>query len=222
MIELVQFPWSPFCIVQRRILEFSGASFKITNISSSDRSLVWKLSQEQYYGVPIVRDGRRVVFESGDDSQDIAKYLDEKLKLGLFPPQLEGLQSLLWRNIESHIEDSTFRLNDIHWKEFVPKSEHVAFVRHKERKFGRGCLDRWRREQKEWLAKLETDLIPYEQMLQHQPFLLGERPRFVDFELFGMLGNFLFTGHYRLPKAHKQIQRWYRRMTEVQFENPCA
>ena len=32
MIELIQFPWSPFCIVQRRILEFSGAPFKITNI----------------------------------------------------------------------------------------------------------------------------------------------------------------------------------------------
>ena len=24
MIELIQIPWSPFCIVQRRILEFAG------------------------------------------------------------------------------------------------------------------------------------------------------------------------------------------------------
>ena len=85
MIELIQFPWSPFCIVQRRILEFSGAPFKITNIPSTDRSLVWKLTKQRYYGVPIIRDGRTVVFELSDDSQVIAKYLDAKLQLGPFP-----------------------------------------------------------------------------------------------------------------------------------------
>ena len=37
MIELVQVPRSPFCIAIRRILEFSGARFKITNIPSGDR-----------------------------------------------------------------------------------------------------------------------------------------------------------------------------------------
>jgi glutathione S-transferase len=42
MIELVQFSWSPFCIVQRRILQFSGTPFKIIDIPSTDRSLVWK------------------------------------------------------------------------------------------------------------------------------------------------------------------------------------
>ena len=84
MIELIQFPWSPFCIVQRRILEFSGAPFKITNIPNHDRSLVWKLTKERYYGVPIIKDGKNVVFELNDDSQVIAKYLDEELGLGTF------------------------------------------------------------------------------------------------------------------------------------------
>src|SRR5882672_10117053 len=32
MIELIQTPWSPFCLVQKRILEFSGQRFKITNV----------------------------------------------------------------------------------------------------------------------------------------------------------------------------------------------
>ena len=57
MIELIQFPWSPFCLVQRKILEFSGAPFKITNTSVWDRSLVWRLTRGRYYGVPIIRDG---------------------------------------------------------------------------------------------------------------------------------------------------------------------
>jgi glutathione S-transferase len=217
MIELIQFPWSPFCIVQRRILEFSGAPFKITNIPSTDRSLVWKLTKHRYYGVPIIRDGRQAVFELNDDTQVIAKYLDQKLQLGLFPFVLEGVQSLLWRNIESEIEGATFRLNDIYWKEFVPPGEHLAFLRHKERKFGRGCLEQWRQNQRDWLKQLEQKLLPYEEMLTHHAFLLGAEPHFVDFDLFGMLGGFLYSGHYELPKAHPHVKEWHRRISRLKI-----
>ena len=215
MIELIQFPWSPFCIVQRRILEFAGVRFKITNIPSQDRSLVWKLTKQRYYGVPIIKDGRNVVFEINEDSQVIAKYLDEELELGLFPSQWRGVQSVLWRFIENEIEGSTFRLNDIYWKENVPAPEQLDFLRFKERKFGRGCIDQWCKEQKFWLKQLEERLIPFEIILTHQPHLLDDRPRFVDFDLFGMLENFLYSGHYRLPERHKQIQAWHRRMKTV-------
>ena len=93
MIELIQIPWSPFCLVQRRILEFAGAKFKTVNIPSSDRSLIWKLTKEKYYAVPVIKDGAKVVFESGDDTQDIAKYLDTKFQLGLFPPNAKANSS---------------------------------------------------------------------------------------------------------------------------------
>jgi glutathione S-transferase len=215
MIELIQFPWSPFCIVQRRILEFSGAPFKITNIPSQDRSLVWKLTKQRYYGVPIICDGKNVIFEVADDSQVIAKYLDEELELDLFPSKWRGVQSVLWKFIESEIEGATFRLNDIYWKEFVPPREQLQFLRHKERKFGRGCIEQWRKEQNMWLKKLEERLIPFEIILSHQPFLLDERPRFLDFDLFGMLENFLFSGHYELPERHKEIREWHAKMAKI-------
>ncbi|HEY4952513.1 MAG TPA: glutathione S-transferase [Verrucomicrobiae bacterium] len=212
MIELIQFPWSPFCIVQRRILEFAGAPFKITNIPSQDRSLVWKLTRQRYYGVPTLKDGKNVIFEINEDSQVIAKYLDEELELGLFPSQWRGVQSVLWRFIESEIEGPCFRLNDIYWKENVSSSEQLQFLRYKERKFGRGCIDQWRKEQKIWLKRLEDRLIPFEIILSHQQFLLDDQPHFVDFDLFGMLENFLYSGHHKLPVRHKQIQQWHRRM----------
>ena len=44
------------------------------------------------------------------------------------------------------------------------------------------------------------------------PFLLGSRPLFVDFDLCGMLSNFLFSGHYELPAAHTQLRDWYPRI----------
>ena len=128
MIELIQFPWSPFSIPSRRILEFSG----------------------------VIRDGAKVVFDDTDDQQIVAKYLDQILKLGLFPAEFEGVQSLLWRTIENEIEGATFRLNDSHYREFVKPAEQLQYLRFKERKFGRGCIDQWRKDQKVWLKKLET------------------------------------------------------------------
>src|SRR3954471_572574 len=160
MIELIQFPWSPFCIVQRRILEFSGTRFKLTNIPNGDRSLVWRLTRERYYGVPIIRDGKSVIFEVGDDSQVIAKYIDAKLKLGLFPWELEGVQRILWRYIENEIEGPGFRLNDVYWREMVPPRDRLRFVRHKERKFGRGCITEWRSRKRELLGQLADALVP--------------------------------------------------------------
>jgi glutathione S-transferase len=215
MIELIQFPWSPFCIVQRRILEFAEVPFKITNVPNHDRSLVWKLSRERYYAVPIVRDGKTVVFEISEESQVIGKYLNDKFQLGLFPQEHRGVQIVLWRYIENEIEGPCFKLNDIHYRDIVPKRDQLPFLRHKERKFGKGCIENWRTHRRDLLKELEQKLIPFEQMLVVKPFLLDWRPRFVDFDLYGMLSNFLYSGNYKLPAAHTGIEHWYERMSQI-------
>jgi glutathione S-transferase len=215
MIELVQFPWSPFCLVQRRILEYSGTPFKIVNIPPQDRSLVWKLTRQRYYGVPTLMDGRTDVFEVNEDSQVIAKYLDSKLGLGLFPAELEGVQNILWRFIENDIESAAFRLNDIYYQEHVRAADQLQYLRFKERKFGRGCIDQWRADRRQWLQKLEASLMPFEEMLMHRSFLLGDSPRFVDFDLFGMLQNFLYSGHYKIPSCHREIRDWHARISTL-------
>jgi glutathione S-transferase len=217
MIELIQIPWSPYCLVQRRILEFSGAPHKVTNVPPSDRSLVWKLTRQRYYQVPIVRDGRNVIFEIDDNSQVIGKYLDAKLKLNLFPKQWDGLQRILWRYIDNDVEGMTFRLNDAHFQEFVPAAEQLNYRRFKERKFGRGCIEQWRASHKDLQAQLATLLIPFEQMLATRPFLLDDQPRFVDFDLWGILANFLYSGSYRLPANHPKLKAWYRRINGAQL-----
>jgi glutathione S-transferase len=213
MIELIQFPWSPYCIVQRRLLEFSGVRFKTTNVSSADRSRVWKLTRQRYYQLPVLRDNGQVLFEVDENSQVIAKYLNEKLGLGLFPEEWRGVQTLLWQHIEGEVEGLGFKLNDSHWREFVPARDQLGYLRHKERKFGRGCLEGWAAQRKPMLAELAARLAPYEQMLATRPFLLARRPLFVDFDLCGILGNFLYSGHYRLPATHPRLQAWYQRMT---------
>lgn len=204
-------------MVQKRILEYSGVRFKIVNIPNGDRSLVWRLTKERYYQVPVLKDGRNIIFEVDETSQVIAKYLDDRLQLGLFPRELEGVQSLVWRYIESEVEGAGFRLNDIYWQEFVAASDRLRFLRHKERKFGRGCIEQWDGQQKQLLQQLAASLLPFEEMLIHQPFLLETQPRFVDFDLFGILSNFLYSGHYALPAEHTQLKEWFDRMKTLKL-----
>ncbi len=215
MIELIQISYSPYCLVQRRLLEYARAAFRVVNIPNGDRSLVWRLTKRRYYQVPIVRDGRTVVFETDDDSQVIAKYLDAKLGLGLFPPEWDGVQSVLWRYFEREIEGIGFKLNDVYFRENLPQAEWLNFIRHKERKFGRGCLAQWRAEQSQLLAEFEARLCPCERMLSHRPYLLGDSPLFVDFDLYGMLANFLYSGHYRLPAKHDRLAAWHARIRKL-------
>lgn len=215
MIELIQVPFSPFCLVQRRILEFAGGEFKTVDIGYSDRSRVWKLTRQRYYNVPIVHDGRTVVFETTEDSQIVAKYLNEKYQLDLFPKAFRGIDRILWRFIEDQIEAPCFKLNDIHWEELIPKAERLDFLRHKERKYGRGCLESWRERQPALIAELTQKLLPFETMLAEHPFLLYNEPHFIDFDLWGMLACFLYTGHYELPAVHTYLNGWYGRMSKL-------
>jgi len=216
MIELIQFPWSPFCLVQRRILEFAGAPHKVTNVpSNTDRSLVWKLTKQRYYQVPVLRDGRNVVFETAENSQVIAKYLDDRLQLGLFPHDLDGLQDIVWRYIENEVEAFTFKLNDAYFEEFVPRADQLNYRRFKERKFGRRCLEQWREQENSLRMELEARLVPFEQMLAHREFLLDAQPRFVDFDLWGMLANLKYSGHHDLPRAQVRLGDWYARMSTI-------
>lgn len=215
MIQLYQFAWSPYCLVIRRMLEYGRIGFRAVNVSARDRSVVWRLTKERYYQLPVMKDGRQVLFETGPDSQVLAKYLDSKFGLGLFPVGWEGVQDLLWRYFENDVEGVTFKLNDAYWREFVPAADRCSYVRHKERKFGRGCLEDWLRDQTELLGQLETLLLPAEQMLATRAYLLADRPLFVDFCLHGMLANFLYSGHYELPAAHGRLSDWYGRMARA-------
>jgi len=215
MIELIQVPWSPYCLVQQRILEFARVPHRIINASSTDRTIVWKLTKERYYQVPVLRDGRNVLWETDDNSQVIAKYLDDRFQIGLFPHHLDGVQDLLWRYIENDVEGLTFKLNDTYFTEFVKKAEQMNYRRHKERKFGRHCLELWREQEQSLRLQLQTLLVPFEQMLAHREFLLEAQPRFVDFDLWGMLANLKYSGHHELPAAHPRLRNWYARMSTI-------
>lgn len=217
MITLVQIPWCGFCLVQKKILDYIGVKYKTKTIPCFDRSYIWKITKNRYYQVPVLIDGKTAIFETDDDSQIIAKYLDGKFNIGLFPKKFAGVQNLIWRHIEHDVEEICSKLNDIYYTEFVPKEERMIYLRDKERTHGKSCIEEWKLEQKALLLELEKRLWFYEQMLSERDFLLDVKPVFIDFDLHGILEMFLYTGHYELPKNHNRLIQWYDRMDKISF-----
>src|SRR5260221_859381 len=190
MLTLIQFPWSPFCITIRRVLERHRIPHRIKNISSHDRSDVVRATRGHGFTVPCVVDGKTAVADTSDYGQEVARYVDRRFKLGLFPKDKDGIQSILARYIEGNLEDIGFRINDSYMIPTRPLVERVMVTRHKERKFGRGCVQQWTKDR----AKLNTQfaelLQPMDNILASSPYLAGDRPVFVDNDLYGIVGNY--------------------------------
>lgn len=214
-MNLIQLPFSPFCISIRRMLDWAGASYRITNVSYADRRAVVAATRGAYYLVPVLVDGRKAVWDKTDFGQEVARYVDRKFQLGCFPPALDGLQRVLSQHMENDVEGAAFRIDDAHMISTLPLYERTMAIRHKERKFGKGCVESWRSHLKWWQQQLHDALVPYDQMLDYQRFLLGGRPHFVDFDLYGMLGKYLFSGKTKLPADLRHLRRWHEAMTEL-------
>src|SRR5687768_4201177 len=192
-ITFVQAPHSPYCISIRKAFQAAGTDVTIYDTSLGRREAVMELTDAAYYFVPVVVDADRApavaVYEGRDEGTDVARYIDARLGLGLFPTDREGLQDILVPYIETQVEDVASRLDDA----FLSPSgtdpvERGTLIRHKERKFGRGCVDQWRAQAPQLLARLVEVLTPLDTILSRDPYLLGDRPTFADFALYGVLG----------------------------------
>ena len=133
-----------------------------------------------------------------------------------FPERLAAPQlSLAIDWLENEVEARTFRLADIQW---LPTLTDVAqrgmVIRHKERKFGRGCIEAWRAQAGTIRAELDALLERCVQTLRHQPWLLGDAPVYADFLFYGMLGNLTHRGWNTLSPAQTPLAEFQR--------NACA
>lgn len=215
MMTLVQMPFSPFCIGIRRMLDWAGAKYHVVNVSYSDRRAVVKATRGEHYQVPVLVDGKKVVWDKTDLGQEVARYVDAKFNLGCFPSSLDGLQRIIAQHIENDVEGPAFRVNDVFMLPTLPLYERTMAIRHKERKFGKGCVESWRSHLEWWTRQFHDALLPYEAMLAHNEFLLDGRPHFVDFDLHGVIAFYLFTGRPKLPAGLKNLRRWHVLMTEL-------
>lgn len=217
-MTLYELHHSPFCIPIRRILDAARVPYQSVAVPNHDRSELLRLTGGAYYEVPMLEHEGRVIFESGLDTQDLPRYVDNAFCGGrLFPTRHEGLQAILIAHLENEVEGATFRLADIY---YVPSiSDPLArgmVIRHKERKFGRGCVDAWRRDRDTLWHNALRILTPFDQMASQSPFLLGGQPVYADFLLYGILGNLTCHNWNPFPPL-PALQAWRQRMEAFEF-----
>lgn len=218
-VTLYELAHSPFCIPIAQALTACGVEFERREIPNWDRAELLRLTNGAYYAVPVLQHDERVVFESDSDTQDVARYVDATFARGaLFPPALDGLQAIVLDFLENEVESVTFKLADIH---YVPGIADLVgrgmTVRHKERRFGRGCIEQWQRDEKVIRETADKLLARFETTLLHSPFLFGDTPVYSDFLLFGIIGNFTYRGWNELSPAQPALKKWCAIMRDFRF-----
>ncbi|RBP42448.1 glutathione S-transferase [Roseimicrobium gellanilyticum] len=213
-LTLYDLPHSPYCLPIKRILQAYEVPFEIVDVPNWDRRAVIEASGGQYYQVPMLVHEGRAIYESSAESNDVARYVDKTFAGStLFPGTLAGLHDILIAYLDDEVEGATFRCTDVF---YVPSIEdpvgRMMTLRHKERKFGRGCIDQWRASLAELRAGSAKHFARFDAMLQHQPFLLGSSPVFADFLLYGILTNYTWKGWNELPPDMPTLRLWLERM----------
>jgi glutathione S-transferase len=218
-IVLYQMPHSPYAIPIRQALIACGVSPDIRDVPNWDRGEIIRLTGGAYYQVPLLVHNGRAVFESEKDSLDVARYLDTTWANGrLFPESLSAPNLCLIEWIEDAVEARTFKLADVHYVPSIKDAvARTMVVRHKERKFGKGCVDQWTQSTGFIRAELDCLLSRCVATLSHSPFLLGTTPVYADFALFGVLGNLTHNGWNALSADQNALQHFANRLQAWRF-----
>lgn len=228
-VTVYQIPHSPYCLPVVRLLDALGVAIEITNVSNADRGVLIQLTGGAYYQVPVLAvsgsnagAAPRLVYEGSDsspDGLDVARFIDVTWSHGrLFPAPLDGVQAVVIPHIENELEGFTFKLADAKGiPQIADLVERTMIVRHKERRFGKGCVDRWREQSGELSSQLRSALIPYEQMLSAQPYLLAPVPVYADFALYGVLANLTYNHWNPFPAGLPRLAGWFDRIRRFSF-----
>lgn len=220
-VTVLQFAHSPYCIPITAALRASGVPFEVREVSNADRSEILRLTNGTSYQVPVLCHGDEVIYETASDSQDVARYIDSHFAGGqLFPEKLDGLQAIVIDFLENEVEGTTFRLADPHYLDSI--EDMVArgmIIRHKERKFGPGCVEKWRKDAVQIREEADRLLARFESTLNYSRFIFGDKPVYSDFLLYGVIGNFTYKGWNHLhADRQKALIRWQSDLEKWRFE----
>jgi ubiquinone/menaquinone biosynthesis C-methylase UbiE/glutaredoxin 2 len=220
-LRLYQYEYSPFCIPIQLALHHSGIPYDMVNLHVGDPTPVIQLTKGEYYQVPVIEDlfSHDVIYDKSPDGMDVPRFIDDLAPLmKLFPEEVSGEHKIYLHYIENECESRGFKICDAYWDKWIKNDiERGLHRRHKERKFGVGCLEEWLRNINQLIEAFHHCIQPFEKILGSKPFLTGERPVFADYALCGVIGNFLFPGVTTLPENCLMLESWYTKMRAGNF-----
>jgi ubiquinone/menaquinone biosynthesis C-methylase UbiE/glutathione S-transferase len=223
-LRLYQYKHSPYCIALELALRHSGVPYETFDLPVGDPRAVLELTHGECYHVPVLEDlfNHKTVWDIGPEGEETARYLAELAPLmQLFPQEAAGWQEILVRYIDDYLEQFAFKVCDVYRDKWLHNEvERGLHLRHKERKFGVGCIEEWAKNIDVLTAGFHRAVQPFEAILGKQPFLTGEHPVFADYALCGVIGQFLFAGTTSLPENCLMLEAWYTKMRAGNFRGP--
>jgi glutathione S-transferase len=222
-IRLYQYAYSPYCIPIEMALRHSGIPYEVVDLNVGDPSPVIKLTKGECYQVPVLEDlfNHDVIYDKSPSGVDVPRYVESLAPLmRLFPAEVDGIQRIFLHYIENECESWGFKVCDAYGDNWLKTDlERGLHRRHKERKFGVGCIDAWRRDVAHLIEGFHHSVQPFEQILANRPFLTGDQPVYADYALCGVIGNFLFPGTTSLPENCLMLEAWYTKMRAGNFRS---
>jgi len=220
-LRLYQYAYSPFCIPIEMVLRHSAIPYEVVNLPTGNPTQVIQLTKGECYQVPVIEDlfNHEVVFDKSPSGDDVPRFVENLAPLmRLFPAEVDGVHRVFLHYIENECESWSFKVCDAYAENWIKTDlERGLHRRHKERKFGAGCLEAWARDVVNLIEGFHHAVQPFEQILADRPFLTGERPVYADYALCGVIGNFLFPGNTSLPENCLMLEAWYTKMRAGNF-----
>jgi len=194
-MKLFRFRYSPYARKVQVLLDLMDVDYQLVEQSYTDRRELAELTGG-YVQVPVLvaNDGRAIV-----ESRAICEHLLQGPAGAKFVPA--PLQGPIWAYADfadGPLEDVLFRIASPDIRDAWPSAaERGLYTYVKERKFGAGCVDAWRRDRPLLLRRAQSLLAPTLETLAQRPFLFGEQPTLADAALYG--------GCAMLEEAHPEL-----------------
>jgi glutathione S-transferase len=211
--KLYQFLGSPFCAKVRKLLAFKGVEFEVVEVDYLERKELLLASGQLTVPAVTLDNGETIV-----DSARIAMRLEELYpEPTIFPAGWRGMHVALADYIDNHLEEKVYPLalaDELAYysKQGADRGALWRFIR--ERKFGKGFVDRTIADQSANWERFRNALAPFEEQLGNVPFLTG-RIGLADFALYGQLFYLAFTGELKIPAEMKNLRAFFGRVDRI-------
>jgi len=216
-MKLYRFRYSPYARKVQMLLELLREDYELIEQSYLDRVELAQLTGG-YIQVPVLvaSDGRAIV-----ESRAICEHLlAGSAGAKLVPAPLEGPIWAYADFADGPLEDVLFRIASPEIRDAWPTAaERGLYAYIKERKFGAGCVDAWRRDREGLVRRAQALLAPSLKTLAQRPFLFGETPTLADAALYGNCAMLEEAGPELLAQISEGLVSYARRL-EASAQRP--
>jgi glutathione S-transferase len=213
-MKLYRLRYSPYARKVQMLLDLLRRPYELVEVRYGERRELAEVTGGYVYVPVLVDDAGKVIVES----RRIAEHLleDGDAATRMTPKPLAGPIWAYADYCDGPLEDILFRISSPYVKDaWQDPWERALYVLTKERKFGAGCVEEWRRNREQLMGRARSLLAPSIETLREVPFLFGERPTLADCALYGNLAMLYEADPGLVPEVAPELEAYRLRLAAL-------